>query len=128
MEPTIGSKSSVDTSLDNVVVQKMIEDIPGGVSLDVSGVTSDVIPAGTVVIKNTSTGDHKPNPQSTPGTYDALPGGHEYVGVTIASVLKSKPFVGLMVRGTINEKAAVNNEQPAYLTAMKTAFSLIRFV
>src|SRR5699024_5713048 len=39
-------------------------------------------------------------------TYDSLPNNHTYKGILVASVLKSKPFASVMVRGSVNEVAA----------------------
>jgi hypothetical protein len=113
---------TVDTGNDSIVIVKYIEGIPGGRSLDVTGFEPKVIQAGHIVIKDEE-GNHKPMPTGEGNTYVALPGGHTYVGVVVASVLTSKAMVGIMVRGSVNEVASpyqVTNE-------IKTALPLIRF-
>lgn len=117
----------VTTEHDTVVIQKMIEAIPGGKTLDVSNFTNDVINAGHVIIKETANGVFKPLPISN-GNYVALPANHEYVGVLYVSVLKSKPFASIMVRGTMNDEASKKlNNMPAVPDAAKTKLVLIRF-
>ena len=56
-------------------------------------------------------------------TYGALPNGHTYKGILVASVLKSKPFASIMVRGSVNKVAA-----PYTIAgAVEVALPLIRF-
>lgn len=120
----------VDTSGDSVVIQKLLETIPGGRTLDVSGVaeTEEVIKAGHVIIEKTADGSLLPL-GITDGSYDSLPANHTYKGILYATVLKSKPLASIMVRGTVNEEAAKNvHELPSVPSGAKTALSLIRFV
>jgi hypothetical protein len=58
--------------------------------------------------------------------YQALPAGHAYAGILIASVLTKRPFAGIMVRGTVNT-AAAPYPMDSILTAVKTALPLIDF-
>ena len=114
-----------DTANDNIVIVKMIEAIPGGKTLDVTSFTPDVIPAGHLIIEETSTGVLKPMPVS--GTaYAALPASHTYKGILISTILKTKPFAGIMVRGTVNQAASFYTIS-SVLAAVKTALPLIRF-
>lgn len=114
-----------DTGNDTIVVVKVIEAIPGGKTLDVTGYTPDVIPAGHLIIEETSTGVLKPMPVS--GTdYGALPASHTYKGVLISTILKTTPFAGIMVRGTVNKNASFYGIA-SVLTAVKEALPLIRF-
>lgn len=99
--------TSLDTGNDSIVIVEYLSGKVGGATLNVTGFTPDVIPGGHVVIQETATGDLKPMPV-TGTAYAALPAGHTYSPyVVVASVLKSKPFVGLMDRGTVNPKAQV---------------------
>lgn len=111
----------VDTSLDNVVIVKMIECLPvGGRSLNVEGFTPPTIQAGHVIIREAATNEHKPMPVNAAGNaYDALPAGHSVVGVAYSSALTSKAFMTIMVRGTVNQAAV----KYPYTDAMKTALS-----
>jgi hypothetical protein len=58
--------------------------------------------------------------------YKALPGGHDYAGILIASVLTKRPFAGILVRGTVNPAAAPYS-MAGILTDVKTALPLIDF-
>lgn len=120
--------SQVDVGYDSVTIVANLEDIPGGKTLNTTGFTPEVIKAGHLVIVETATGIHKPLPVNTGQTaYAALPEGHTYKGVVSASVATTKPFVAIMVRGTVNEQAFANNGGFATPDAAKTALSLIRF-
>ncbi len=116
---------TIDTGNDSIVIIKMLEDIPGGRTLDATGFAPKVIPAGHLVIEQTSTGVLKPMPVSG-DAYAALPAGHTYKGVTIATVLTEKPFVGIMVRGAVNQNASTYS-LTSILSAVQTALPLIRF-
>ena len=114
-----------DTSNDSIVIVNNLETIPGGKTLDVTGFTPDVIPAGHLVIEETATGILKPMPVS--GTaYGSLPANHTYKGVVISSVLKTKPFVGIMIRGSVNRNAS-KYAIASVLTAVRAALPLILF-
>lgn len=58
--------------------------------------------------------------------YGSLPSGHTYEGVLINSILTTKPFAGVLVRGTVNPKAA-QFSYDSILSAIKTALPLIDF-
>lgn len=117
--------SGYDTGNDSIVIVKVLEAIPGGKTLDVTGFTPDVIPAGHLIIEEDATGVVKPMPISG-SNYGTLPADHSYKGVLISSILKSKPFAGIMVRGTVNKNASPYGIA-SVLTAVKAALPLIRF-
>lgn len=126
-EANLSKNATIDTSNDSIVIQNLIEDHPGGKTLDVTGVTETVLKAGRVVIEETSSGDHKPLAISG-GAYVSLPAGHTYQGILVASILTAKPLASIMKRGTVNEQAAIDAaELPAYPAGAKTALPLIRF-
>lgn len=56
-------------------------------------------------------------------TYATLPASHTYKGILVSSVLKSKPFASVMVRGTVNKVASPY----AVPGAAEIALPLIRF-
>jgi hypothetical protein len=114
-----------DAGNDTIVIVKVLEAIPGGRTLDVTGFTPDVIPAGHLIIKETSTGIFKPMPISGVN-YGTLPASHTYEGVLISTILKAKPFAGILVRGTVNKNASFYGIA-SVLTAVKTALPLVRF-
>lgn len=118
----------IDTSADTVVIALLLEDIPGGRTLDVTDVTDAVIKAGHVIIEETASGDLKPL-GVTDGAYDALPADHTYKGVLVGSIPTARPMASIMVRGRVNPEAAVQAQGlPAYPAAAVTALPLIRFV
>lgn len=114
-----------DTSNDSIVIVSNLETIPGGRTLDTTGYAPAVIPAGHLVIEETSTGVLKPMPVSG-ANYASLPANHTYIGVVVSSVLTTKPFVSVMVRGTVNKNASKYGIS-SVLTAVKAALTLIRF-
>lgn len=78
-----------DTGNDSIVIVKVLEAIPGGKTLDVTGFTPDVIPAGHLIIEETSTGVLKPMPISGAGTIEGLGsivGGATYTNGTYTGV------------------------------------------
>lgn len=109
----------VDTSKDTVVIVDNFQSVRGGRTLDTTGFTPKVINAGHVIIKETATGNYKPLGLNGGGTaYAALPEGHTYEHILIASILTAKPFAGLLVRGTVNPEAAPFEIPEAAMTAM----------
>lgn len=117
--------SEYDTGNDTIVIVKVLEAIPGGKTLDVTGFAPEVIPAGHLIIEETSTGVLKPMPISD-AAYGALPASHTYKGVLISTILTKKPFAGIMVRGAVNKNASFYTIA-SVLTAVRTALPLVRF-
>lgn len=109
---------------DSIVIVEYLEGVPGGRTLDVTGFTPEVIPAGHILIKDAS-GNYKPMPISS-GAYGTLPADHTYAGVLVATIQTAKPFAGIMVRGTVNPAASAYTIT-SILSAVKTALPLIRF-
>ena len=117
----------IDTTFDSIVIKKVLIDIPGGKTLDVTGIEEDVLKAGRIIIEQTSTGDLKPLKLTSPTDYEALPAGHTYKGVLVATILKRRPFAAIMLAGDVNEVAVVNYGLPAIPTALKNALRNILF-
>lgn len=112
----------VDTGNDSIVIVSYLDGVPGGRTLDTTGFSPEVIQAGHIVIKDAK-GNHKPMPVADATNYAALPANHTHVGVVKASVLKTKPMVGIMTRGSVNQIAS-----PYTVTdAIKTVLPLIHF-
>lgn len=128
MEPVKfnNTPEQVDTSNDSIIIVHTFETIPGGRTLNVTGVTAEVLTAGHVIIEQDSNGDLKPMPV-TDGAYDALPANHTYKGVLNASILVSKPSASILVRGTVNDEAFKNTTGLVTPAGAKSALSLIRF-
>lgn len=109
---------NIDNSKDSIVIIDNQFSIPGGKSLDVTGFSPDVINAGHVIIKETATGNYKPMPLNGGATaYASLPADHTYEGVLVATILKKRPFAGVMLEGWVNENAA-----PFAMSSIKSAF------
>jgi hypothetical protein len=111
---------SLDTGNDSIVIVEYISGKVGGATLDVTDWTPDVIPRGHVIIQETATGNLKPFPISG-SAYGALPSLHTISPYVMDnSVLKTKPFAGLMDRGTVNPSAQAYTIS-SVLAAVKTA-------
>lgn len=111
--------------MDNIVIVNVVDGIRGGRTLNVTGFDGDVIRAGHLIIKETASGDYKPMPVSG-DAYGTLPAGHTYAGVLVSSILKTKPFAGIMVQGTVNANA-VPFKMDTILGDVKKALPLIDF-
>ncbi|MCL1937599.1 MAG: hypothetical protein FWF52_04285 [Candidatus Azobacteroides sp.] len=123
----VNDAKAVVSGEDNIVIVDVFQSIRGGRTLDVAGFTPDVIKAGHVIIKETATGEYKPMPVDADGTaYAELPSDHTYAGIEINTVLKTLPMAGILVRGTVNCKAAPY-PMNSILAAVKTALPLIDF-
>lgn len=125
----LGRKTkSINDSLDSIVIVNALGDVPGGRTLDVSGVASDttVIAAGHVIVK-TSAGVHKPL-GVTNGAYASLAVGESYVGILKASVLVNDPRAAIMTMGQVNAAAAKNAVGAPYTDAIKTGLPNIQFI
>ena len=95
----------LDDGNDSIVIISALTDIPGGRTLDVSGVTSDVVRAGHVLIQDNVTKTIAPLGVS--GTsYVTLPEGKSYVGVLKCSVLKRDPRAAIVTAGQVNAAAS----------------------
>lgn len=126
--PTANLKQNtlvLDDGLDSIVIVKCLGDIPGGRTLDVSELASDVevVKSGHILIQNTETKAVKPL-GVTNGAYDTLPAKHSYLGVLKASVLKKDPRAAILTIGQVNAAAS-----PYPVTdAIKTGLPNIQFL
>lgn len=107
---------------DAIVLTQVLADIPGGVSLDVTGYKGDTIRTGHVVVK-TKEGAYKPL-NVTGEKYDAVADGETPVGLVISSVSKKDARVGVMTMGQANGKAI----KPAVPDAVQKALAHIQFI
>lgn len=78
---------------------------------------AEFLNAGHIIIRETATGEFKPMPTAA-GVYSALPAGHTYAGILIASVLTERPFAGIMTNGTVNDVASPFPVSAAVKTAI----------
>lgn len=116
----------VDDGLDSIVIVNDLGDVPGGRTLDVSDVASDVevIKSGHILIKNDTSKEVKPLGITSGGAYDSLPEGYSYLGVLKASVLKKDPRAAILTIGQVNAAAS-----PYPVTStIKTGLPRIEFI
>ncbi|MCF3107318.1 hypothetical protein LL912_00865 [Niabella sp. CC-SYL272] len=127
---TVNLINAADTFVnpnDSIVIVDNFASIRGGRSLDVTGFTPDYIWGGHPIIQETATKEYKPLPlNGTNDGYGALPAGHTYAGILIATIPTQKPFAGILVQGTVNPKA-MQFDSSAILSALKTALTLVDF-
>lgn len=121
--------TEVVSGIDNIVIVNYFDGLRGGRTLDVSDYPLDVIQAGHLIIKK-SDGSYAPMPVAkTSDEYDkygSLPDSAEYAGYLVATITKDKPFAAVMVRGTVNPKAAPF-DLSTVLEAVKAALPLIDY-
>lgn len=124
----VDDKKSIIFGNDNIVIRDSFETIRGGRSLDVTGYPLDTVYGGHVVIMEDSTNEYKPFPLISDGSaYDSLPAGHTIVGIVRATVSAKKPFVGIVIRGSVNPAASVV-PMGNILDDVKAALPLITFM
>lgn len=97
----------VNDGLDSVVIVNALGDIPGGRTLDVSGVAKDTefVRAGHILVQNDETKAVSPLAVKD-GAYVALPDGHSYLGVLKASVHVKDPRAAILTIGQVNAAAS----------------------
>lgn len=125
----LGRKTKeINTSLDCIVIVNALGDIPGGRTLDVSGVASGitVISAGHVIVK-TAAGVYKPLGVSD-GAYNTLNDGEAYAGILKASVLVEDPRAAIITMGQVNAAAAKTAVGAPYTEAIKSGLHNIQFL
>lgn len=119
-------RREIITGNDNVVIVNHFDGIRGGRTLNVEGFKPEVIHAGHLIIK-TQGGDYAPMPVNEDSTaYASLPVGASYAGYLVASIETKKPFAAIMVRGTVNPKAAPFG-MTEIMDDVKTALPLIDY-
>ncbi|MCD8313569.1 MAG: hypothetical protein LUC24_05350 [Bacteroidales bacterium] len=106
-------KIQVDDGLASIVIIKDLGDLPGGRTLDVSGVADDVkvLKAGHILVQNDATGAVSPLGVTTDETtskpkYEALPEGCSYVGVLKANILVEDARAAVLTIGQVNAAAS----------------------
>lgn len=102
----LNKESMMVDGVDSIVVMRDVADIPGGRTLDVSGVASGttVLKAGHIIIKDAS-GAYKPL-GVTDNAYVSLSEGESYVGVLKHSILVSQPQAAVLTIGQVNAAAS----------------------
>lgn len=115
----------VNDGLDSIVIVRCTGDIPGGRTLDVSGLPAgtEFVKSGHILIIEDATKTVKPL-NITAGAYDSIPTGHSYLGVNKYTVTTKDPRVGILTQGQVNAAAS-----PAPVTsAIKAALPCINFL
>ena len=117
----------VNTGKDSIVIINAVTGLPGGCTLDVSGLPegTKVLQAGHIIVKTTSTGVYKPlGLTGSPLAYDSKDAGDEWVGVLKASIPVSDPRAAVVTSGQINAAAS-----PYPVTStIKAGLPLIQFL
>lgn len=116
----------VDTSLDNVVMPKVLTTLPNGRTLDASDFKESVIKGGHLIVKKTGEALYKPMPVEG-GEYSTLPEGFEYAGFQYGSVLKTRPF-GAISKNCQYVVEASPCELDAVLEDVKKALPKVEFI
>ena len=116
--------TTITTDKDNLVIKRILDVKEGGVIVDTTGYTEDVISAGHIVIS--LNGVYKLMPVS--GTaFDTLPENAVYEGFVVATTPTAYPAVGVLIRGTVNPAVLPYTATTAQLAAIKTALPTIIF-
>lgn len=115
----------VNDGLDSIVIVKDLGDIPGGKTIDVSALGSDVkvIRSGHILIQDNKTKVLRPLPVREK-QYESLPEGSSYAGVLKSSISVKNPQAAVLTIGQVNAAAS-----PYPVTdAIKKGLPLIEFL
>ncbi|MDY5968652.1 MAG: hypothetical protein SPJ13_01350 [Bacteroidales bacterium] len=117
--------NEISSANDSIVIINALSHIPGGRSLNVSGVASGttVIKAGHIIIQNDTTKECSPLGVSA-GAYVSLPDGHSYLGVLKVTIPVKDARASIVTAGQINAAAS---PYPV-TTAIKNGLPRIEFL
>lgn len=104
----IRQQVEVDDGLESIVIVNSLGDIPGGRTLDVSDLGSDVtvVKSGHILVADAN-GKVKPLGLNQAGTaYGSLPANHSYLGVLKATVSVKDPRAAILTIGQVNAAAS----------------------
>jgi hypothetical protein len=129
------SQTEVVFTKDDVIVPKLVSDIPGGRTIDFTGWTGDNIKAGTVIIKGTVSSAivYRPHPITAgtapnPDTYGTITEGFAVCGILYRTITRTDPQGSILIQGVVNEAAAQAAGLPAYTSAIKAALTDVQFI
>lgn len=111
--------------LGGIVIINDLGDVPGGRTLDVSGVAAGTtaLKAGHIIIQKTEDSSYAPLGVSGEA-YATLPEGYTYAGVLKADILVSDPRAAILTIGQVNAAAS-----PYPVTAaIKEGLPLVQFL
>lgn len=96
----------IDGGNESIIITRDVADIPGGVALNVTGITDTVLEAGRVIMQNTETKDYYPLGVSD-GAYVAPEGGSavRYAGILKHTITTAKPLAAVLTIGQVNAAA-----------------------
>lgn len=96
----------ISTGLDSVLIRRKGGRVIGGVVLDLSEWTGDVVKGGHVIIRKEEEGivSYRPAPVSG-DKFAALPEGWGYAGVLVRTVTRKDPRAAVQYDGEINDEA-----------------------
>lgn len=96
----------VDGGNESIIITRDVADIPGGVVLDVTGITETVLEAGRVIMQNTETKDYYPL-GVTSGAYTTPAEGAtvRYAGILKHTITTAKPLAAVLTIGQVNAAA-----------------------
>lgn len=116
---------------DSIVIQKYNSGLAGGRTLNTEDFPLSVIPAGTVIIKQTVGSDIQYSPMPVVANesattdlkynYGTLPSGAAYAGMLYRSIAKNDGQASIMIDGVVNEEVlpiALGNIKSAFLAAV----------
>ena len=112
--------------MDAVVIRQRGSCLIGGKTLDMTGFPYKHVKAGHIIIHETASDTYKPLGVKD-GAYVALPAGHTYEGVVLASKPADMAIVSVMYSGEVNDEASPYPVTDAIKTALKTAFPDLYF-
>jgi len=113
----------ITTNNDSIIITHEVADLPGGATLDVSGVSegTKILEGGHIIVKK-SNGDYAPMEVEN-GKYKEQ-GGETIFGVLKRTITVARPQAAILTAGQVREKAL-----PIAPTAkIKTALPTIKFV
>lgn len=126
MVQDIGKNVAFEFGNDPIVIRVYGKSIIGGRLLDVEGYTEPYIRMGQIIIRDETNGVSKPLP-IVGGSYDSLPEGWVYEGVSKTTTTKEEPFVGVMYEGEVNDLASPYPLNAELLAALKSALPELAF-
>lgn len=100
--------------IDGTAIKNYVHGKESGAILDVTGFADAYIYEGHGILIETATGEYKPQPVD-----GSITAGHTLVGVNRSTTLTSKPAVGIMTHGTINNNVVKYAFDAASLAALQ---------
>lgn len=87
------------------VIQQIVSVIPSGATLDLSGWNEEIVKAGTLIVKDSTSGEYKPL-GVTGSDYTAPDETAPLVGVLLYDISKTSPHGSILTAGQVNTALA----------------------